>query len=188
MARPKSENKRNAILEAATRVIDKYGLGASTAHIAKEAGIANGSLFTYFETKDELFNQLYLSLKTDMATAAMDQLPTDVPLQEQLFHTWKNWMNWAIASPEKQRVLAKLFFYDDIRPEILEACHQVMAGISCLLENYRERGSMRNVSKMFVVSIVNALAETTMNFMIQEPENAQEHCKVGFDVILRMLS
>jgi AcrR family transcriptional regulator len=28
--------------------------------IAKEAGVANGSLFTYFETKADLFNQLYL--------------------------------------------------------------------------------------------------------------------------------
>jgi AcrR family transcriptional regulator len=30
------------------------GLSAPTASVAKEAGVANGSLFTYFETKTDL--------------------------------------------------------------------------------------------------------------------------------------
>jgi AcrR family transcriptional regulator len=51
MARPKSDEKRSAILEAATRIIVAQGLSAPTAGIAKEAGVANGSLFTYFEQK-----------------------------------------------------------------------------------------------------------------------------------------
>lgn len=51
MPRPRSDKKRNAILEAATRVIVTEGLSAPTMGIAKEAGGANGSLFTYFETK-----------------------------------------------------------------------------------------------------------------------------------------
>jgi AcrR family transcriptional regulator len=63
MPRPKSDEKRSAILEAATRIIVTQGLSAPTAGIAKEAGVANGSLFTYFETKTDLFNELYLELK-----------------------------------------------------------------------------------------------------------------------------
>ena len=77
MARPKSEDKRNAIMSAATRVIVTQGLSAPTAVIAREAGVANGSLFTYFETKAELFNQLYLELKAGMASVALDGLPAD---------------------------------------------------------------------------------------------------------------
>jgi AcrR family transcriptional regulator len=38
-------------MSAAIRVIASEGLGAPTATIAKEAGVSNGSLFTYFETK-----------------------------------------------------------------------------------------------------------------------------------------
>ena len=77
MPRPRSDEKRIAILEAATRVIVTQGLSAPTAGIAKEAGVANGSLFTYFETKTDLFNQLYLELKDEMASAAMKGLPGD---------------------------------------------------------------------------------------------------------------
>jgi len=53
MLRPRSDEKRIAILEAATRIIAAQGLSAPTAGIAKEAGVPNGSFFSYFETKTE---------------------------------------------------------------------------------------------------------------------------------------
>ena len=93
MPRPRSDDKRSAILAAATRVIVTKGLGAPTMGIAKEAGVANGSLFTYFETKADLFNQLYLELKTEMASAAMKDFPDDAELRTQFFHIWQRWMN-----------------------------------------------------------------------------------------------
>ncbi len=67
MARQRSEDKRNALMAAAARVIVTEGLGATTARIAQEAGVANGSLLTYFETKADLFNQLYLALQSVLA-------------------------------------------------------------------------------------------------------------------------
>src|ERR1700747_242376 len=105
MARPRSDEKRNAILEAATRGIVTQGLSAPTAGIAKEAGVANGSLFTYFETKKDLFNSLYLELKEEMASAAMKGLPEHADIRRQFFHIWKHWTNWAIAYPDKRRAL-----------------------------------------------------------------------------------
>ena len=62
-------------MSAAIRVIASQGLGAPTATIAKEAGISNGSLFTYFETKADLLNHLYVELKTEMAAAATRRTP-----------------------------------------------------------------------------------------------------------------
>jgi hypothetical protein len=47
-----------AMIEAGTRVIGTYGLSAPTAMIAKQAGVSNGLLFAYFETKADLLNQL----------------------------------------------------------------------------------------------------------------------------------
>jgi len=74
MARPLSEDKRTAILEAAAEVVATLGVSAPTAKIAKGAGVAEGTLFTYFANKDELLNQLYLKLKTDLRDAMMTGL------------------------------------------------------------------------------------------------------------------
>ena len=188
MARPKSDEKRSAILEAATRVIVKQGLSAPTAGIAEEAGVANGSLFTYFETKAELFNQLYLELKREMASAAMKGLPEGAELRAQVFHMWRNWMNWAMSFPEKRRALAQLGVSDEITPATRAAGHKTMASIAELLERSRANGPMRRASMGFVLAIMNSVAEATMDFMTQDSTNAKKHCKVGFDALWRMVA
>jgi AcrR family transcriptional regulator len=186
--RPRSDEKRRAILEAATRFIVAQGLSAPTAGIAKEAGVANGSLFTYFETKGDLFNQLYLELKAEMASATMKDLPAGAELREQVFHLWRNWMNWAVSFPEKRRALAQLGVSDEIMPATRQAGHRTMTGVAELLERSRANGPMRRVPMGFVVAIMNSVAEATMDFMTQDPTNAKKHCKTGFDALWRAVA
>ena len=62
MARGRSPDKRIAILGAAVHEIAETGLAASTAKIAGRAGVATGTLFTYFANKKELLNELYFEL------------------------------------------------------------------------------------------------------------------------------
>jgi AcrR family transcriptional regulator len=186
MPRQKSDEKRAAILEAATRIIVVQGLSAPTMVIAKEAGVANGSLFTYFATKTDLFNQLYLELKMEMATGAMT-IPANAEVRDQFFDLWKKWMNWAISNPEKRRALAQLSVSDEITPETRAAGHTMMAPVADLLERARANGPMQKVSKGFLVALMNSVAEATMDFMTQDPGNARKHSKEGFDALWRML-
>jgi AcrR family transcriptional regulator len=187
MARPRSEDKRDALMAAATRVIAAQGLSAPTAVIAREAGVSNGSLFTYFETKADLFNQLYLVLKAGMAAASLAGLPASAPLREQSSRLWSNWMRWATSNPGKRRALALLSVSDDISPETRAASHEAMAEVAGLLERARAGGPMRDAPAEFVLAIMNSLAETTMDFMASDPASADEHCQDGFDALCRVL-
>jgi AcrR family transcriptional regulator len=187
MARPRSKDKRDALMAAATRVIAAQGLSAPTAVIAREAGISNGSLFTYFETKADLLNQLYLELKTGMATASLEGRSAQAPLREQFSRMWSNWMRWATSNPDQRRALAVLNVSDDIAAQTRTASHQAMAEVAELLERARARGPMRDAPMGFVVAIMNSLAEATMDFMVSDPASADEHCRVGFDALCRML-
>jgi AcrR family transcriptional regulator len=188
MPRPRSDEKRTAILEAATRIIVLQGLSAPTAGIAKEAGVANGSLFTYFETKTVLFNHLYLELKGEMASAILKKLPVSAGLQEQLLHIWRNWMNWAVTNPEKRKVLTLLGVSDEITAETRLAVHKTMTPVAGLLERGRANGPMQKVSMSFILAIMNSVAEATMAFMTQDPANAKKHSKAAFDALWRMLT
>ncbi len=188
MARPRSEEKRNALIAAATRVIVTHGLSAPTALIAHEAGVANGSLFTYFETKADLLNHLYLDLKTGQASAALEGLPVGAELRAQVFHLWSHWMDWAVSNPEKRRALAQLDVSDEITPASRAAAHQTMAGIAALLERSRANGPLRDAPLGFVVAIMNALAEATMDAIIRDPPNAEQRCTVGFEALWRVIA
>jgi AcrR family transcriptional regulator len=185
MARPKSEDKRDAIIAAAIRVIAAQGLSAPTALIAREAGVSNGSLFTYFDTKADLLNSLYLQLKTEMAATALKGFPAGNDLRKQLFHAWSNWTGESVS---KRRALAQLHVSDEITPATRAAAHQAMAGVADLLDRVRANGPLRNAPMGFVAAIMNSMAEATMDFMIHDPTNAKKHCKLGFDALWRAIT
>ncbi len=188
MARPRSEEKRNALMAAATRVIAMHGMGAPTALIAQEAGVANGSLFTYFGTKADLLNHLYLELKAGQASAVLARLPVGAELREQLAHMWSQWMSWATSSPEKRRALAQLDVSDEITPASRVAAYQAMADIAALVEKSRANGPLRDAPMGFVVAIMSALADTTVDVIIRDPANADTYCKIGFDALWRVIA
>lgn len=77
MARPKSEDKKQALLEAATAAFAQSGIAASTSAIARSAGVAEGTLFRYFATKDELLNELYLAIKLRLVRMMIAGLDPD---------------------------------------------------------------------------------------------------------------
>ena len=105
MARPKSDDKRNAILAAAARVSAEQGGSATTARIAKEARVAEGTLFTYFANKDDLLNQLYLDLKSGLRDVMLHGYPLDAPLRERAHHAWNAYVDWGISRPAERRAM-----------------------------------------------------------------------------------
>jgi AcrR family transcriptional regulator len=58
MARPRSDEKIEAILDAARSSLGTHGFAASTINqIARQAGVSRGLLHYYFESKEDLLNQ-----------------------------------------------------------------------------------------------------------------------------------
>jgi AcrR family transcriptional regulator len=187
MPRPRSDDKRAAIMAAATRVIADQGLGAATATIAKEARVSNGSLFTYFDTKADLLNQLYLELKTDLGAAALGGLPVDGDARSQLLSMCTGWLRWATAYPERRRTLAQLDVSDEITAATHQAASRAMKGVAEILERSRENGPLRDAPLAFVVGLASAVADATIDFIIRDPDHADAHATAGFEAIWRMI-
>jgi TetR/AcrR family fatty acid metabolism transcriptional regulator len=60
MARKKDEEKRKKILDSATKVFAKMGFSNTRIQdVALEAGIAHGTVYLYFKSKDELFISIF---------------------------------------------------------------------------------------------------------------------------------
>ena len=97
-------------------------------------------------------------------------------------------MGWAVSNPEKRRALAQLGVSDEITPASRAAGHKTMAGLADLMARSRANGPLRDAPMGFVAAIMNSLAEATMDFMVQDPTNANKHCKVGFEALWRVLA
>jgi AcrR family transcriptional regulator len=187
MARPRSDDKQSAIMAGAIRVIASQGLSAATAAIAKESGVSNGSLFTYFQTKADLLNQLYIELKTEMGSV-IEGITVDRDLREQALYMWSQWMNWAISFPEKRRTLVLLNVSDDITLESHQTARQAMSSFREFMSQVTENGPMCDEPLGLRVAFMNGLADATIDYMMQDPANADKHSLAGFEALWRMIT
>ena len=189
MARPRSDQRRLAILEAATRIIASQGLTATaTSAIAAQAGVSNGSLFVYFETKASLLNQLYVLLKRDMSEAAFAQLPLSANVRDQLHYMWVQWLAWATSNPDKRRALAQLEVADDITSESHALVRESQLDMAELLERSRAGGPLAGLPISFALMITGAIADATMDALIRDPSSPEERSNAAFESVWRVLA
>lgn len=183
MARPRSEEKRAALLDAAIQVIAERGLSATpTSAISTAAGVAEGSLFTYFKTKDELVNALYLELKREMAEVLMTSFPHKAEVRQQFRHVWDNYVLWGVDNQQKKRVMDQLTHSAQITAESREAGVQPFLGILQILQQNIDNKLLRNYPVQFIAASMNSLAEMTMDFILQYPKDELRYRKSGFDM------
>lgn len=183
MAKPKSEDKRNAILSAAVQVFAERGLGAPTAAITKAAGIAEGSLFTYFKTKDELINALYCELKLELADSMMSGFPRKQSVRHRLEHVWNGYVQWGVANPDQQKVLKQIQVWAGLTQESKQAGSAPFTEIQRMTEDAVAQRIYKDIPQTLIGATLIALAEMAMDFMVREPERAEMYRTGGFEML-----
>lgn len=165
MARPKSEDKKQALLEAATAAFAQSGIAASTSAIARSAGVAEGTLFRYFATKDELLNELYLAIKLRLVRTMIAGLdPDEKRPKENARNIWNSYIDWGVRNPMEHKAIRRMALSERITdetrrqvkesfPELNEMCQLSVKEIF-LSEAYRAFGD----------ALFLSLAETTIEF------------------------
>jgi AcrR family transcriptional regulator len=188
MARPRSEEKRNAILEAAMDLVAEQGLGAATAEIAKRAQVPHGSVFTYFPTKAELFNALYVELKTDLSETIMAAMPSDETTRDQLRHLWVSWTDWGVSHPSRRRVLAQLAVSDLITDISRKAAGDVAGRAVDVVMRASAQGALKGAPVAYVGALVETMVGATIDFMIRERGHAHAMRDAGFEALWKALT
>jgi len=75
MARPRTDDKRKRILQAAVKVFARKGyFAARVSEIAKKAGVADGTIYLYFKSKEDIL----VSLFDEVMTAHLRTLRADL--------------------------------------------------------------------------------------------------------------
>lgn len=182
MARAKSVEKRTQILSSATELFAHQGLGASTAEIAKRAGVPHGSVFTYFQTKTELLTSLYTELSAEMTDTVMQAMPPNADERAQFRHLWVQWTQWGASNPSKRRTQALLKLSVD-----RGVADTYAAPVFVLIKKACSAGLLQNAPPAYAIELVAAWVEATIDFMIAYPAEADDYCQRGLDAMWHAL-
>ncbi len=182
MARPKSGDKRKAILDAAVATFAVRGVWTTpTSAISKAAGVAEGTLFTYFASKELLVNELYRALKKDLAETMLSTYPQTGDARAKVRHIWNEYVRWGVANPEKFKVMAQLRVSDQVTEESRAAGAAPFAELERLAKDCIKRRVIRNYPVHFIGALLGAMAETAMGFVAQAGKSRTDYCAAGFE-------
>jgi len=187
MARMRSPEKRQAILRAAVREIAEAGLGASTARIARGAGLAEGTMFRYFSSKDDLLNELYIELKTDAYRRICADFPKDSGLRERARHIWTAYLRWALEKPDERKVSVLLHLSNVVSAATRERIGTERKMVGQTMEELGKCGAFKDLPQGFASSAMAAMQEAVMEMASKKPRQKVMLVELAFDAFWRMV-
>lgn len=182
MAREKSGERRNAILDALTESIALRGLGTSTLAVAKLAGVSEGTIFKHFSTKDELLNTLFRDLKLEIADVLMSGFPRRLSVRSRLQHVWDRYVAWGCENKAKFVALQQLTLWNGLTVESKATGLQQFENVQQIYRDAMEQNLWRQVSEQLVGATMTALSEMTVRMIQLNPSEAAAYRETCFEM------
>ncbi len=177
-------DKRERIIAAASRLIVKNGLHCSMAAIAEEAGVATGSLYNYFDSKEALVLGVYGRMAEQMTERlSVPPDPSKTPAERMQVYI-ADYVDFIWSDPQR----ARLFDYLENNPLITLADAKVIFGAFVdyaidLIVAGQQSGDFRAGSPTMMASFIRGAIRNTLKRRRYFPE---PFTKAERDVVIDM--
>ena len=163
--------KYDKIIASALKLFTREGFqNTPTALIAKEAGVANGTLFHYFKNKEVLIDSVYLHSKESLIEALKAGINQGMNIPEIAGKMFLNGIKWSIENTEH------LIFYQIyghthfISYTTKDDGHKKFAFLLELIEEGKKLGYIKDIPSDLVYTAVIGIMVQMMNYYSEHPE------------------
>jgi AcrR family transcriptional regulator len=167
-------NKRKAILNTTLKLISSNGFHAAPMSvIAREAGVAAGTIYLYFENKEDLIIQLYKYVKEILGNSILIS-EKNISYKQKVFDIWQHVYSFFCNQTEKYKFLEQ---YED-SPFITHKIAQEVDVFFCHLHQFLqegiEQGFLRSIDEKIVMILLFRSISTAMKLKIMPTLTYQE--------------
>lgn len=130
-------DKRQKILATTETLLAERGLyGLSMKLLADTAGIAAGTIYRYFDNKEELINELYLHLMQESAQAFFQGWADKQTPEQKYKLLWRNVFDTVQKNPQRLAVIEMLFSQPELAEKQTALCED--GAFSPLIDFYQQ--------------------------------------------------
>lgn len=176
--------KRDDILRAALEAFAERGVsGVTVPAIAARAGVATGTIYRFFESKEELVNELYRREKRELGKRLSVGLEVRLPPYELFVEVWRRLVSYAREQPHAYRFLELQDHLLVLDQTSREAGRKVLTPILHGFRRQQEEGVVRSDLRAEVMmalvwgAFVNLFKAERDGHFVLRPEDIDAACE-----------
>lgn len=187
----KQSEKRKAILEASLNLFcEKCYQDTSTASISQAANVGTGTLFCYFDSKEDLVNELYLQSKEEFAAYMEDGVWANLTFKTQLKHILDRTIDWYIKNPKKILFMTQYRSSALITNATREKATERFTVISDVVKKAVENGEVSTESVDLLSALISGYLHMASQYLMDKASetNLKKWQEEAFNVIWKGLN
>lgn len=160
-------NKKESILTSTLELIKENGFhGTPISLIAQKAGVASGTIYHYFHSKDAIIMELHRTIKKQMVMAMFSDVSTKKEYKQQFFEGWTNLVKYFINNPS---ALIFIQQFNSSPYAKLASAVDTKASVNRFYEFFQsgmDKGYLKKMEYMLIATVVFGCITSTANFHI----------------------
>jgi len=184
------KDKKTAIMDAALKLFTERGFhDTSTAQISKDAGVATGTLFNYFPTKEDLINSLYFEVKGRLSRSIKEGIDAETTFQGRMKKLWSNFIRFGVNNPEEFLFIEQFSSSPYITKITREEVMKDYVFILDLVEDFKKECS-GHASTELALMIFYQSTRAVVSFILDSDtsQDAEEIIEEGFQILWKGLA
>lgn len=150
-----ADDKRARLLAAALDLFETRGFdGVAVPEIAAKAGVAVGTVYRYFETKEALVNALYRLLKQSYNATVLAPVEPGLPTREIFSAYWQRMTAFARRNPHAIRFMDLHHHGAYLDDESRALSRTYAKAAESFVRAARARGDIRDLDPVMVVALM----------------------------------
>lgn len=185
MVRELNPEKRTTILNTALKLFVKNGVHhTSTAEISKEAGIAAGTLFLYFPTKQELIDHLAIKICRDQANHTTSSLEPDLSARETFLRIWDCSIDWFMDHLDAYQYIQQVRDTGMLSHNTIEESEKLFGYYYMAIKKGLDEKTIKSYPLEIIGNMLYHDIVAVMNLIIAQPDQTKqnEYIHLGFNI------
>ncbi|WP_330242771.1 TetR/AcrR family transcriptional regulator [Streptomyces sp. NBC_00562] len=169
---------RRLLLDAAAAAFAEHGLEASMGEIAQRAGLAKGTVFRHFPTKEDLLAAIMLRLLDRLAGSAGRALEADDAAA-----ALREFMTNGVEALAADRAFCEVIGRPSLQhAEVRDAIAELCVAVEALTARAREQGAIRSdITGTDIVLLLGGIHQTAAPLLATQPQAWRRYLELALD-------
>ncbi|MEY3241252.1 MAG: hypothetical protein RIR11_2690 [Bacteroidota bacterium] len=185
--RSKDNSKEIVILNTALSMVNIVGLsGLKMSDLAKQAGLATGTLYIYFKNKEAIIKRLFAYIVEQVTLDVMQNITPSISSKEKIRHVCLNYLYELIAYPDYKVFVEQFFRSPYSKQEDMEmlSVSTYLEPVIDLIKEGSEQGIIKKTDPCLLIGLCRGGLENYAQQLINTGKAASD---IDFEVVFEFI-